>query len=234
MILFLAAFGPRPAGSTAVFLVASESATESTAQEQTELSLIRTMTELEGVDMIDFSVVPEPSQLSDVKSRVYIVPFYSQFKDISAPDWQKVGCGIASLAMLIDFYTEDSIESVDSLLGRGIGTNAFLDSAGWTHQGLINLAARYNLTGQSVSLSHLGQAGALAELEAVVATGPVMVSVHYTFEPTNPIPHLAVVNGIKDGQVYYNDPAESTGGGVLPVDKFLRAWKQRYIAIRPA
>lgn len=163
---------------------------------------------------------------------VYSVPFYSQFTDISSAHWQKVGCGIASLAMLIDFYSDD-VERVDELLDRGIKEGAFLSDAGWIHQGLINLVGRYNLSGESISLAHLSLDNAFLEFEKALIEGPVMASVHYTFEPTNPIPHLVVINGVKDGKVFYNDPAEKKGGGSLSIEKFKKAWKKRYIKIRP-
>jgi predicted double-glycine peptidase len=74
---------------------------------------------------------------------------------------------------------------------------------------------------------------AFAALEDATAVGPVMTSVHYTFEPTNPIPHLVVVSSINDGLVYYNDPAEPNGGGSISIAQFQSAWKKRYITIRP-
>ena len=160
------------------------------------------------------------------------VPFYSQFSDISSPTWQKVGCGIASLAMLIDYYSDESIV-VDTLLTAGIESGAYADNAGWSHAGLIALAADYGLTGESKSLAHLSSSAAFAELEKVISEGPVMVSVHYTFEPTNPIPHLVVVHRVADDRIYYNDPAETSGNNSLTIEKFKRAWKQRYIEIRP-
>jgi len=58
------------------------------------------------------------------------------------------------------------------------------------------------------------------------------VSVHYTFKPTNPIPHLVIVTGVEDGKVYYNDPAEKSGNGSISIEQFQSAWKKRYIAIR--
>lgn len=160
------------------------------------------------------------------------VPFYSQFADIRSPQWQKVGCGIASLAMLIDFHSTKQV-SVEGLLAEGIASGAYIPSAGWSHAGLIALATDYGLTGRSKSLAHLSGADAFAALERVLQDGPVMVSVHYTFEPTNPIPHLVVVNGVSQGQIYYNDPAEKSGGGTLSIERFKKAWKQRYIEIRP-
>lgn len=160
------------------------------------------------------------------------VPFYSQFTDITSAEWQKVGCGIASLAMVIDYYSDD-VESVDTLLKRGINAGAYLNDAGWIHDGLIGLLSPYQLKGESVSLVNVSSAAALTELKRVLESGPVIASVHYTFEPTNPIPHLVVVLGIRDGLVYYNDPAEAIGGGSVSVQKFQSAWKQRYISIRP-
>ena len=178
---------------------------------------------------------PEPKKAlaSARTTSVPTVPFYSQFADISSPRWQKVGCGIASLAMVIDYYSDESI-SVDNLLQKGIAVGAYLDNAGWIHAGLIGLSKAYGLSGESRSLASLSMADAFHELERVVEEGPVMVSVHYTFEPTNPIPHLVVVNGVKDGKVFYNDPAEPSGGGSLSIAKFEGAWKKRYIEIRPS
>lgn len=160
------------------------------------------------------------------------VPFYSQFTDITSPVWQKVGCGIASVAMVIDYYEVGSV-SVNELLNQGVESGYYLDDAGWIHAGLIELSKPFGLDGASHSLAHENANRALATLSSVLERGPVLASVHYTFEPTNPIPHLVVVRGIKNGMVYYNDPAEESGGGIMSIEKFQRAWKQRYIEIRP-
>jgi len=172
-------------------------------------------------------VAPEAASVS-----YHPVPFYSQFYDISDPTWQKVGCGIASIAMVIGYHTNEPMD-VEALLAKGRAAGAFLPQAGWTHAGLIDLARPYGLTGGSHSLAHLRPSTALAELAAVVAEAPVLVSVHYTFEPTNPIPHLVVVTGVDETTVYYSDPAEPTGVGEISIEKFLPAWKQRYIRIVP-
>jgi predicted double-glycine peptidase len=168
---------------------------------------------------------------SDDKSAVFTVPFYSQFTDISAPQWKKIGCGIASLAMLIEFY-EPGVITVDKLLTDGINSGAYITSAGWSHAGLINLSKKYGLGGDSYDMAGLSMDKAFTKLESVLEEGPVMVSVHYTFDPKNPIPHLVVINGVSNGKVYYNDPAEKTGGGSISIAKFQSAWKKRYIEIR--
>jgi predicted double-glycine peptidase len=172
----------------------------------------------------------EGTIINDNGSGVFEVPFFSQFTDISAANWKKVGCGIASLAMLIEFHEPDSV-TVDGLLAEGIAADAYLSDAGWTHSGLIKLSKKYGLTGSSHDMSGSSMEAAFNQLEEVLETGPVMVSVHYTFDPQNPIPHLVVVNGVQNGQVYYNDPAEKAGEGSIPISKFQSAWKKRYIEI---
>lgn len=176
--------------------------------------------------------VPEPetkTERSDTK--VASVPFYSQFADISAPEWRKIGCGIASLAMLIDFYTTEDI-SVDALLKEGISANAYTGNAGWSHAGLIGLAKDHGLSGEAVYMTDLSMESAFSKLETELNEGPVMASVHYTFTPTNPIPHLVIITGVENGKVYYNDPAEKAGNGSISIEKFQSSWKKRYIAIR--
>ncbi|MCB9810823.1 MAG: C39 family peptidase [Candidatus Nomurabacteria bacterium] len=162
----------------------------------------------------------------------FFVPFYSQFQDISDPSWKKVGCGIASLAMLIELYEPGKV-SVDSLLQEGIEGGAYLNDAGWIHSGLISLARDYGLNGSTNDLSGLGTEKAFSKLKEALNEGPVMASVHYTFDPKNPIPHLVVINGVDGNTVYYNDPSEKTGGGTITSEKFIKAWKKRYIEIRP-
>lgn len=160
------------------------------------------------------------------------VPFYSQFQDIHAVEWQKLGCGIASLAMLIDFY-QPKVIKVDTLLKEGIAAGAFINGAGWSHKGLALLAGKYGLEGESYDLSRLDANDALTQLEKILKEGPVIASIHYKFDPENPIPHLVVINGVSNGLVYYNDPASVSGGKNISVQGFMEAWKQRFIVIRP-
>lgn len=172
---------------------------------------------------IEEKIVPEAS--------VHTVPFYSQFTDITAPEWRKIGCGIASLAMLIDFYTDEDV-NVDTLLHEGITANAYTGDAGWSHAGLIGLAKAHGLSGEAVYMNDISMANAFSKLEEELKEGPVMASVHYTFTPTNPIPHLVIITGVDNGEVHYNDPAEKSGDGFISIQQFQSAWKKRYIAIR--
>ena len=171
-----------------------------------------------------FLPVPPPSIPS--------VPFYSQFKDIASPPWQKVGCGVTSLAMVIDYYAPDAV-TVNALLKQGIASGAYLTDAGWSYKGLISLSKNYGLGGSSYDLGKSSSSAALAQLETYVKDGPVIASVHYKFDPKSTIPHLVVIDGIASSTVYYNDPAAKTGEKTISTADFLKGWKKRFIVIRP-
>jgi predicted double-glycine peptidase len=160
------------------------------------------------------------------------VPFYSQFTDIHKVGWQKIGCGIASLVMIVNYYFPGEA-TVDELLEEGIASGAYIASAGWSHQGLANVANAHGLSGTPRDMSGLPMDAAYEELRDVLEEGMVIASVYYTFTPGHPIPHLVVVRGIKEDTVYYSDPSEPDGDGSLSSEKFKAAWKKRYIAILP-
>jgi ABC-type bacteriocin/lantibiotic exporter with double-glycine peptidase domain len=161
------------------------------------------------------------------------VPFYSQFTDIQSPAWQQVGCGITSLAMLINFYKPNSV-SVNSLLQQGIAAGAYEWGVGWKYGGLIQLSQNYGLTGTFYDLSALTTKTAFAQFKNLLNAGPVILSVHNQFNPQSTVPHLVVIDGIKNKMVYYNDPAAKTGEKEISIPAFLQGWKRKVIAIRRA
>jgi len=190
-----------------------------------------------SIPQVARSAPPQTLQAETLKkeiatSTISTVPFYSQFKDITSAAWQKVGCGVASLAMIIDFYKSDTV-SVNALLKQGIAENAYLKNAGWTHKGLIQLSKKYGLGGNSYDLSKLSTKASFAEFKNQLKDGPVIASVHYKFDPKSTIPHLVVINGIEGDTIYYNDPAAKTGQKQISTADFLKAWKKKFIVIRP-
>jgi ABC-type bacteriocin/lantibiotic exporter with double-glycine peptidase domain len=167
-----------------------------------------------------------------VQMSVPVVPFYSQFHDIRSSSWQKVGCGIASLAMIIEYYKPDTV-SVNTLLLQAVALGAYDVNAGWIHKGLISVAHKYGLDGKSYNLASLSNADAFSELKKALLDGPVIVSIHYKFNPKSAIPHLVVIDGIENGILHYNDPASQSGNMEISTDKFLKGWKKKYIVMRP-
>jgi ABC-type bacteriocin/lantibiotic exporter with double-glycine peptidase domain len=160
------------------------------------------------------------------------VPFYSQFTDITSSKWKKVGCGVASLAMIVNYYKPGTV-TVNRLLEQAVAAGAYDHAAGWTYSGLIGVSKKYGLSGTVHDLSVRSSSAALAEFKTALGAGPVIASVHYKFDPKSTIPHLVVINGIKDNTLYYNDPAAKTGEKQISVTDFLRGWKQRFIVLRP-
>jgi predicted double-glycine peptidase len=165
------------------------------------------------------------------EEKIPIVPFYSQFKDITSQSWKKVGCGITDVAMVIDYYT-DAVP-VDTLLQQGINAGAYLSNAGWTYKGLIHVAKKYGLEGTSYDFGRLSSKIAFEKFTTHLKDGPVIASVHYKFDPKSTIPHLVVITGMKGDTLYYNDPAAKEGNKQISTADFLAAWKKRYIVIRP-
>lgn len=165
-------------------------------------------------------------------TRVPDVPFYSQFQDIHAKEWQKIGCGIASLAMIIEYY-HPKVVSVDTLLHEAIESGAYAKNAGWKHRDLALLGKQYGLEGESYDLSHVDADTAFTEFEKFIKDGPVIASVHYKFDPQSTIPHLVVINGIKGDYLFVNDPAEPQAGKEISIADFMKAWKKRFIVLKP-
>lgn len=165
-------------------------------------------------------------------NQIPTVPFYSQFRDIDSIKWQKVGCGITSLAMVIEFYNP-AVVTVNALLQQGIAGGAYDKNAGWMYQGLISLANKYGLDGKSYDFGKSTQGEAFAQFKKYLADGPVIVSVHYKFDPKSTIPHLVVIDGIDKDIIYYNDPALKSGEKTISIADFQKGWKKRFIVMRP-
>ena len=174
----------------------------------------------------------QPIRIPPIHINVPDVPFYSQFIDITRHEWQKVGCGVTSLAMIINYY-KPGATSVNDLLTKGIAGGAYDQNAGWIYNGLITLAEKYGLKGTTYDFAQSTNVAAFAQFKKIATTGPVIVSVHYKFDPKSTIPHLVVIDSIDDNIVYYNDPASKVGKKQISVDDFMRGWKKRFIVIRP-
>jgi len=178
-------------------------------------------------------VMPDVAIQADVAQvKIPEVPFYSQFTDIASPRWQEVGCGITSLAMVIDYYKPNAV-SVNSLLKQGIAAGAYSKKYGWTTSGLIALSQKYGLNADFYDLSTFDGQTALTQMKTLLQSGPVMVSVHNRFNSKSKVPHIVVVNAMDNNVVYYNDPAAKTGDKQISITNFLKGWKERLIVVRP-
>ena len=191
------------------------------------------LTAFSAFGSVPVSALEAPAGLAIVaEAPIFNVPFYSQFSDISSVGWQKLSCGIADLAMIINFYKPGAVLP-ETLLREGIHRGAFIAGAGWSHRGLVNLARPYGLEGKSYDFSSLSKDDAFSRLVKFLEEGPLIASVYYTFDPKSPIPHLVVIDGVDQGFIYYNDPAGREANQKISINSFLQGWKKRIIVIRP-
>lgn len=199
------------------------------------LGLIFSSTSLQGLAFNISSVNSQESALVSEfvanKSYRYDVPFYSQFRDIELIEWQKLGCGIASLAMVIEYYKPNTV-SVMKLLNQAINSGAYQQNIGWKHKELSVLAERYGLVQKSYDLIKSDNETAFAQFLNFLQDGPVVVSIHNKFNPQATLGHIVVITGFENDVIFYNDPAGTEPERKISTEDFLKGWKKRFIVIR--
>ena len=160
------------------------------------------------------------------------VPLYSQIADISSVEWRQKGCGVADVAMIIEFYKPNTT-SVQKVLEEAIAAGAYVKNVGWSHKGLADLAVKHGMVGRTYDFSKSDKETALSQFKDILKEGPVIASIHRGFDPKSPYGHLIVVTGLDDNLVHYNDPGKRDGLRKVPITDFTRGWKKRLIVLRP-
>lgn len=162
----------------------------------------------------------------------YDVPLYSQIRDISWTEWQQKGCGVADVAMLVNYYKPETT-NVQAVLENGIKSGAYVKNVGWSHDGLAKLASRYGLIGKVHAFWDYDRTTALSEFKKIIDEGPAIASIHRNFDPKLSFGHLIVITGYDENFVYFNDPGKKDGIRTVPVSQFMNGWKRKLIVIRP-
>lgn len=160
------------------------------------------------------------------------VPLYSQINDITSPEWRQKGCGVADVAMIVEFYKPNTT-TVQDVLEKGLKSGAYVKNVGWSHAGLASLAVKYGLVGKTVDLSAYGKETSLKELKKIIIEGPAIASIRRGFSATSQYGHLIVITGFDEKLVYYNDPGKRDGIKTVAISEFMTGWKKRLIVIRP-
>lgn len=168
---------------------------------------------------------------TDIPQHYENVPFYSQFRDIAQVEWRKGACGIAIMAMLIDFYKPTPVDA-SKLLVEGLGSGAYQPGIGWKHWELSQLANKYGLEGKTYNFTPFTRQVAFEKFIEVLREGPVMVSAHNKFDPKATLGHLVVATGFDKDYVFYNDPASGGVEKKISHSAFMSGWKKRLIVVR--
>ncbi|HEY4484053.1 MAG TPA: C39 family peptidase [Candidatus Paceibacterota bacterium] len=157
---------------------------------------------------------------------------YSQSLDLNQEEWQRSGCGIASLGMILG----NKISDLNELYQLGLDTNAYLPGIGWKHQGLVDLAKHFGfLSSYNLDLAQMDTSEALAKLKDELKNGPVIVSVFAHYEHGHKEGHLIVLSSLNDSEAEVLDPAAPTREDIhqlIPTEKFVTGWKKRLIVVR--
>ncbi|MBU0612048.1 C39 family peptidase [Patescibacteria group bacterium] len=162
----------------------------------------------------------------------YDVPLYSQISDISSVEWKQKGCGVADVAMIVNFY-KPKTTTVQKVLEQGIAIGAYQKNVGWKHNGLAALAKKYDMEGKVLDLSKPDKETAFEQFKDVIKEGPAIASIHRNFDPKLSFGHLIVITGFDDNLIYYNDPGKREGIRTVPITNFMKGWKRKLIVIRP-
>lgn len=175
----------------------------------------------------------------------YDVPFVSQYHDLADPEWQWRGCGIVALKMVLDYWhgRDDRNRTIglDELHKKGLGIKAYKNGIGWSHAGLVQLGRdlgyeAYNRDWAPGGPTPKDSDAAWEALKLELKNGPVLGSVYSGFKRSRGGGHIVVLAGETDGLVFLNDPEERNeqeGRKAFAIPVFRKAFKRRYIVIRP-
>jgi len=153
--------------------------------------------------------------------------------EIPRVEWQKKGCGVADVAMIVEFYKPNTT-TVQEVLEEAIVAGAYVKNVGWSHVGLAALAKKHDLVGRTFDLSKSNKEAAFNQFKNIVTEGPAIASIHRGFDPKSPYGHLIVITGFDKDFIYYNDPGKREGIRKVSVADFNNGgWKKRLIVLRP-
>ncbi len=177
-----------------------------------------------------------------------IVPYYSQYLDVTDTVWQPRACGVACLKMLLDASGVET-PPLDEMIKDGLALGANSPN-GWLHDGLIALGAKYKgelfrkefrkKDADSEASARLNSEGIDVILGELEAGRPVIVSAIKNFEIRNKF-HMVIVVGaeMEEGIVkgfYYHDPDSytKTKGAYqfVLMGIFSTAWRRMAIFIK--
>ena len=141
--------------------------------------------------------------------------------------WQKEGS-----------HRKSGVPSANQLYRVGLNRRSYLFNVGWRHTGLVGLAKLYGFKrSRAYDLApwKMSKAEALIILKREVDKYPVIVSVYSNYIPRKG-GHLPVLLSLNRKRAVLLDPNTKNRKKVkikISAKKFLDAWKQRFIVIRP-
>lgn len=172
------------------------------------------------------------------------LPYFSQHADVTDPEWRSRACGIACLAMIIEYYKKTGFKTLDSLIEHGVSIDAFT-TQGWSHPRLVIMAHNYGVLGYMEEF----RSGKPEYHEEFFGKGiekivnhlknghPVIISTYRNWTEEGKF-HMVVLTGYladDNGIIgfYYSDPdaadAETGKGRFVDFNMFKERWRRLVI-----
>ncbi|MDO8555125.1 MAG: C39 family peptidase [bacterium] len=169
------------------------------------------------------------------------VPYYSQWLDVKDPDWQYRSCGVAALKMAmlaLPSFSEEGDMGLDDLIKEGLASGAYKLNVGWIHEGLVNMAKKYEFSGsfRKEWAADKSADGINFIIDIISQNIPVIASVKSSTGG-----HLVLLSGFENvGEkllgFFMNDPdAKEISLGknrFINIHDFMDLWKKRIIVIK--
>lgn len=168
---------------------------------------------LAGTRSYQRMMIQDESETTTTKAMLD-TPFYSQrltplnyqqegFDSLEeASAWTQRICGLACLKMIIARITGDVVP-LKTLLDQGLAVDGYIKGIGWVHQGLLDVASSYGITGLCQSIG--------TELDLIDAALQqrhlVMASVSCGFKPEKKGGHLVLIIGSQKGRFIVHHPS---------------------------
>src|SRR5258708_3057823 len=158
------------------------------------------------------------------------VPYYSQFVEISDPEWQNRACGMASLKMVLDFYVPKT-PSLYHMVLRGKEEGGYTPS-GWLHDYSLKVAGAYGFEAKREEKMEI-ESSLVRFKESLSRGEPVIVSIFRNFSEKTKF-HQAVLTGFEEANevltgFFCNDPdaPDTTSRRDLwvPLQLFIENWR---------
>lgn len=180
--------------------------------------------------------------LSGVASTVTLpVPRYPQLLERSkwrehgftSPEdsdiWSDRACGVACIAMILEFATGEPASVVD-LLHEGRTQGAYCDR-GWLHAGLAKLLASLGIAATA------GQLGTVDDLAPILRSGSLVIASITLQFPMDGSQggHLVLVTGVtcdadRVVSIHFNDPSRwGAHNNVVPAERFAASFTGRIV-----
>lgn len=159
------------------------------------------------------------------------VPHFVQYYNIKDDTWQGRSCGIASLAMVLDYYGKPC--DLNKLIRTALKKDGYIKGVGWKHQVIVDIAKDMGLDSKRTEEDKIENL-----IQALNKEEPVIISIHKNFDPAEG-GHLAVLCGyyLANNELvgfYVNDPIGPQYKHkyqLVETDEFIKGWKKRAIYI---